>query len=314
MSSILDLIQESNTILLLTHESPDGDAIGSTMAFYHLLNNMKKTVDVVIPIVPETFSFLDSIDEVVTKCDKSYDLAIVLDCATVPRIGQINDEFSRCKKSVVIDHHMSNTRYGDINIVDDAASSCCEVLFYLFKEAKLNITPTIGEALAVGMLTDTAGFKNNNVTKETFLMAAELMDLGVDVHEVYSLVVSMKTMAQYALIKVALDHLEFIDDGKIAFSYISYEDMANAGAKLGDHEGLVELGRNVDGVEVSVFVREWEGVYRISLRSNGKVNVNDVAQKFGGGGHKMAAGIVSRDGFKETKEKVINEIKKELSK
>ncbi len=313
MSNIFEVIKESRTILLLTHESPDGDAIGSTMALYHLLKDMDKTVDAVIPIIPDAFMFLDNIDDVLAKSDKSYDLAIVVDCATKERIGETNDEFSRCKKSIIIDHHMSNTSYGDINYVEEDASSCCQVLFYMFKNEHLNITNEIGEALAVGMLTDTSGFKNNNVTKETFLMAAELMDLGVNINKIYSIVISMKTLAQYALIKIALDHLEFLDDGKISFSYITHEELKRAGAKMGDHEGLVDLGRNVNGVEVSVFVRECDDVYRVSLRSNGKINVNNIAQKFGGGGHKMAAGIVSTDNFKETKRKVIDEIKKELS-
>ena len=114
--------------------------------------------------------------------------------------------------------------------------------------------------------------------------------------------------------KMTLDRLELLDNGKIAFSYISEEDMANVGAKMGDHEGLVDLGRNIGGVEVSIFMRECADCYRISLRSNGLVNVNEIAKKFGGGGHKMAAGIKLTANFKETKESIIDAIKEELSK
>ena len=313
MGNIFELIQSSKSILLLTHESPDGDAIGSTMAFYHLLKDMNKAVDVVIPEMPETFLFMDGIREVLTKSDKEYELAIVLDCATVDRIGQTNNEFTRCQKSIVIDHHMSNNNYGDINYVEANVAACCQVLFYLFKENNVQITVQMGEALTVGMLTDTSGFRNNDTDELTFSMAAELARMGVDIHKIYYLVLSKKTMAQYILMKMTLGRLELLDDGKIAFAYISEEDMANAGAKMGDHEGLVDIGRNIAGVEVSVFIRECVDVYRISLRSNGKINVNNVAQKFGGGGHKMAAGIKITGSFKETKEKIINEIKKELS-
>ena len=312
MNEMYDLICKSKTILVLTHESPDGDAIGSAMATYQMVKNLNKTVDVVIPEIPETFLFLDDIDKVLTKSNKSYDLAIVLDCATKERIGEVNNEYSRCEKSIVIDHHMSNSNYGTFNHVEVDVPACCQVLYYLFKNWNVKITREIGEALLSGMLTDTSGFRNNDTNKETFMMAAELAGYNIDIHKIYYLVLSKKSMAQYLLMKMTLDRLELLDDGKIAFSYISEEDMANVGAKMGDHEGLVDIGRNIGGVEVSVFMRETAECYRISLRSNGKINVNTVAQKFGGGGHKMAAGIKINGDFKETKEKVINAIKKEL--
>lgn len=314
MNEMFELIKESNQILLLAHESPDGDAIGSLMGMYHMLKNIGKHVDVIVPEMPDTFLFLNKIDEVITSSDKEYDLGIVLDCANRDRIGETNQEFDRCEKSIVIDHHTSNNYFGNINYVLGETSSCCQVLYYLFKEWKIDITKDIGEALLTGLLTDTSGFRNNNIDKLSFLMAADLIDIGVDVHKIYYLVLSKKSMAQYLLMKMTLDRLELISDGKIAFSYISEEDMANVGAKMGDHEGLVDLGRNVGGVEVSVFMRECEDVYRISLRSNGLVNVNEIAKKFGGGGHMMAAGIKTTGNFKETKDAVINAIKEALNK
>ncbi len=313
MDKIYEVIKNSNNILILTHESPDGDAIGSAMAVYHMLKDMNKHVDIVIPEIPETFLFMNDIDKVLSQSDKDYDLAIVVDCSSKARIGENNHEFNRCKESIIIDHHISNEEYGSFNHVEGNISSCCQVLYYLFKTWDINITKEIGEALTVGMLTDTSGFRNNDTDKNTFLMAAELANNGIDIHKIYYLVLSKKTMAQYLLMKMTLDRLELSDDGKIAFSYISEEDMANVGAKKGDHEGLVDLGRNVGGVEVSVFMREDNDFYRISLRSNGKVDVNKVAQKFGGGGHKMAAGIKITGNFKETKENIINGIKEELS-
>ena len=313
MSNIYKEILDSDSILLLAHENPDGDAIGSLMGMYHMLINLNKKVDVVVPEMPETFLFLNSIEKVITKSDNEYDLAIVLDCANKERIGQTNNEFDSCKKSIIIDHHLSNQEFGDVNYVEGDTSSCCQVLYYLFKEWGIDITEKIGEALAVGMLTDTSGFRNNNTDKNTFLMASELTDI-VDIHKIYYLVLSKKSMSQYLLMKMTLDRLEILHDGKIAFSYISEEDMANVGAKMGDHEGLVDLGRNIGGVEVSIFMRECSDCYRISLRSNGLVNVNEIAKKFGGGGHKMAAGIKLTANFKETKNNLINAIKEELDK
>lgn len=311
--SIWKLINDSEKILVMAHESPDGDAIGSSMAFYLALKNMHKVVDIVIPELPSTFSFLEGTNDILTTSDKEYDLAIVVDCATKERIGQINNEFDRCKRGIVIDHHISNANYGDINYVEGDTASCCQVIYYLFKDWNIEITKPIGEALLSGSLTDTNGFRNNNVDKNTFLMAADMVDYGIDIHKIYYLVLSLKTMPQYMLMKMTLDRLEMFEDGKIAFSYISHEDMENVGAKKGDHEGLVDIGRNIGGVEVSIFMREEDG-YRISFRSNGKVNVNEIAKKFGGGGHMMAAGARVNDNFKETKDKLIEETIKELNK
>lgn len=314
MNEIYEAINGSNTILLLSHENPDGDAIGSLMAFYHMLKEKKKKVDVIIPMIPETFLFLNKIDNALTESNDNYDLGIVLDCANVGRVGQNNNELDRCKKVIVIDHHASNKGDGDISYVEENTSSCCQIIYYMFKSWNIDITKDIGESLATGMLTDTAGFRNDNVDKNTFLMAADLIDLGIDIHKIYYLVLSKKSMAQYLLMKMTLDRLEMFCDGKIAFSYISEEDMANVGAKMGDHEGLVDIGRNIGGVEVSVFMRECEGIYRISLRSNGLVDVNKIAKKFDGGGHKMASGIKTNGNFKDIKEAIIREIMGELTK
>ena len=311
-SKIFDLIKESNSILLLTHECPDGDALGSTMGFYQMLNSINKSVDIVIPEVPSSYMYLDGINKILNKSDKEYDLTIVCDCANKERVGQTNNEFERCKTSISIDHHISNKEYCEINYVEGDTASCSQVIYYLFKEWNINITKEMGEALLTGLLTDTTGFRNNNVNKDSFLMAADMLDLGIDIHDLYYRVLSKKTMPQYLLMKMTLDRIELFCDGKIAFTYISLEDFENVGAIPGDHEGLVELGRNIDGVEVSIFMREDNG-YRISFRSNGSVNVNEIAEKFGGGGHKMAAGAKINKSFKETKDFLINEVTKALN-
>lgn len=311
-SKIWETIKESNSIILLTHENPDGDAIGSMMAFYHMLSSINKSVDMVVLEVPESYMYLDSINKIVDKSDKFHDLAIVVDCANKERIGQANCEFEHCKKTIGIDHHASNNNFCDINYVEDNTSACAQVIYYLFKEWNVKFTKKIGECLTTGLITDTTGFKNNNVDKNSFLMAAEMLDLGVDLHNIYYMVLSKKTMPQYLLLKMTLDRLELYGDGKIAFSYISREDLENVGAKYGDHEGLVDLGRNIGGVEVSIFMREDDG-YRVSFRSNGKICVDGIAAKFGGGGHKMAAGAKVNLSFKETKDMLISETMKEFS-
>lgn len=305
-SKIKDIINSSNSIVLLAHENPDGDAIGSLIAFYRVLRNMGKDVDVIAKGIPKRFNYLGDIDKIIGTSNREYDLGIILDCATEERIGQDGKITDRCKETISIDHHVGNTKYADINYIEGETSSCSQVLFYLFKEWEFSIDKDTAIALMTGLLTDTNGFKNDNVDRYSFLMATEIMDMGTDIYNLQREILTKINLPQHELMKITLNRLEFFLDGKIAFSYITKDDMIKCGAEIGDHEGLVELGRNIEGVEVSIFMREDDG-YRISLRSNGKVDVCSIALNLGGNGHKMAAGVKIKKDFKETKNLIINE-------
>lgn len=310
---INELINESNSILLLTHETPDGDAIGSVLAFYHFLLSINKTVDMVILDIPKIYDFLPGINNVVDNVERDYDLGIVVDCASRERIGQNNDLFSKCRHTICIDHHVSNTNYCDINYVDGDISSCCQVIYSLFKDLDVTLRKEIGEVLVSGILTDTNGFGNNNVDMNTFKIVSEIMDLDVNVHELYKKLLWTKTMSQYNLMKIGMDRLEFFCDGKIAFTYILKDDFRKVSASLGEHEGIVDIGRNILGVEVSIFIREDDG-WTISLRSSGKYPVNEIAKRFNGGGHFMAAGGKVNGNLEDIKICLIDETKKVIFK
>lgn len=308
---IFKLIQESKSILVLTHKSPDGDAIGSSLAMYHYLKSINKDVDMVILDIPRVFQFLPSIDKAVENTSRTYDLGIVLDCPSREMLGQKEELFKRCKTTVVIDHHVSNTGYGDVNYVHGTVSSCCQVVYYLFKEEKVGITKEMGEAIIAGAITDTIGFSTNSVDSDTFKMAADIMDLGVMIHSIYNRVMHTKSMPRYNLMKIAMERLEFLCDGKIAFTYVLEDDFQKTGAVYGEHEGIVDIGRNIEGVLVSAFIRE-SGGWLISLRSTGKIDVQKIAHAFGGGGHVMASGATMQGSLEETKKKLIDEIKKAI--
>jgi len=310
---INELIKKSNSILLLTHETPDGDAIGSVLAFYHFLLSINKTVDMVILDIPKIYGFLPGINNVVDNVDGDYDLGIVVDCASKERIGQNNDLFSKCRHTICIDHHISNTNYCDVNYVEGDISSCCQVIYSLFKDLNVTISKEIGEVLVSGILTDTNGFGNNNVDKDTFKIVSEIIDLDVNVHELYKRLLWTKTMSQYNLMKIGMDRLEFFCDGKVAFTYILNDDFRKVGASLGEHEGIVDIGRNILGVEVSIFIRE-DDDWTISLRSSGKYPVNEIAKRFNGGGHFMAAGGKINGNLEDIKQCLIDETKKVIFK
>lgn len=309
MEKVVNSIINSSSIAILTHEKPDGDAIGSATSLYTSLKRLGKDVDLIIPEYPPVFNYLESLKESVTDSLKDYDLAITVDCAQVSRIGQISDIFSHGKTKLVIDHHASNNNYGDINLIK-MTSSCCQIIFDVILALNVEIDKNIGNALITGILTDTGGFKNSDVDKKTFEIAGYLYDRKTEISKVYTTLMQTKSKARFELYKMAINRLELYYNDKIAFTYISKEDVDNVGAVFGDHEGLVDIGKEVEGVEVSIFLREEDDFYKISLRSNDYVDVCKIAMTFGGGGHKKAAGCNINLPFSKAKEAIISEVGK----
>lgn len=315
LDDIKEQIIRAKTIVILTHESPDGDAIGSSMAVYLALKSAGKQADVIIPQMPNTFKFLPCIDEVKTESNvEKYDLAIALDCADIKRLNGFSNYFENAKKTVVIDHHSANTMFGHYNFVNPVAPACAQILFPIFEYYGIEITREIGMCLITGIITDTGGFKYSNVTAETFDFAAGLLEKGVNISDIYERVMQTVTLSRFNLTKIAVERLELLADGKIAFTYITMEDEKKVNAQYGDHEGIVEQGRSIEGVEVSVFFRETEGGFKASLRANNNsnMNVSDVCMLFGGGGHIRAAGCLMPFSLEVAKEKMIEEIMRHM--
>jgi len=315
IDDILNEIKEAESIVILTHETPDGDALGSTMAMKNAIKSLGKNADVIIPEYSDCFKFLPGTNDIKVESDiERYDLAIALDCADYKILKGYEPYFERAKNKIVIDHHGSNKMYGDINYVDPVAPACCQILVGMFEYMGIEINREIGTCIITGIITDTGGF-NYNVTAETFEFAAELLRKGVDTADVYKRTMQTKTKANFELNRLASKRMEFFFDGKVSFTYITLEDENKFGAKTGDHEGLVDIGRCIEGVEVSIFLHENKGKengYKLSLRSTNYVNVSDVCLMFGGGGHIRAAGAWIPGTVEQIKEKVLIEIEKQL--
>ena len=291
MEKIKDLVINADNILVLAHKNPDGDAIGSALAVYNALLNMYKKVDIIMEDIPRIFDFLPNFDHIKsTSKVEEYDLVIVVDCSTQERIGQDNYYFENAKLTLNIDHHVSNTNYANYNYVSSSSPACCEYLVEIFESLGIEITKEIAECLMVGVLTDTGGFQYSSVNKKTFDLASKMSEI-VDIPLIYKKVLSTKTKAQFELGKIAMSRMEFLCNNKIAYTYLVMDDFDTTGALAGDHEGIVEIGRDIEGVEVSIFIRETENSCRGSLRSNGSFDVNEVAALFDGGGHKQSAGF-----------------------
>ena len=310
LDNILEEINKAESIVILTHENPDGDAIGSGLALYNALKQIGKNPDIIIPEYPRTFEFLPGSNEIKKESNvEKYDLAISVDCATIKMLNGFANYFENAKVKVSIDHHSTNTMFGDLNYVSPDAPACAQILLVVFEYFKIEVTKDIGTCILAGIITDTGGFKYSGVTSETFEFVAWLLQKGINVSKIYRKVLQTKTRANFELNRIAINRLEFFEDGKVAFTYITKEDEESVNAESGDHEGIVETGRDIEGVEVSIFVRETDKGCKVSMRSNEYVNVSDVCLLLGGGGHIRAAGATMQCTIEQAKEKILRQIK-----
>lgn len=315
IDNIKEEIYNAESIIILTHEMPDGDAIGSSLAMYNGLKSLGKNVEVVMANNSVVFDFLPGASEIRTQGSKTvYDLAIALDCGDIKRLNGYTEYFENANARIEIDHHGINTMFADYNFVNPAAPACAQILITVLENLGIEITKEIGTCLLTGIITDTGGFKYQGVSAETFEFVAELLNKGVNVSNIYKRVLQVISKNKFELRKLAMNRLEFLEDGKLAFTYILKEDEERLNAETDAHEGIVEMGRDVEGVEVSIFLREnsEKDGYKISLRSNDYVNVADICLMFNGGGHVRAAGGNIKLPLEEAKQRIIEECKKYL--
>jgi len=313
LDNMLEEIDKAERIVILTHENPDGDAVGTSLALYNALRQYGKNPDIIIPDYPSIFEFLPNASDIKAESEiEKYDLAIAVDCATMKRLNGFSEYFENATMKMSIDHHSTNTMYADINFVNPDAPACSQILLIILEHFNIEVTEEIGTCILTGIITDTGGFKYSGVTAETFEFVAWLLNRGINVSNIYRKVLQVKTRPNFELNRIASNRLEFLEDGKIAYTYITEEDEKNVNAQSGDHEGIVEVGRDVDGVEVSIFIRQTPEGCKVSLRSNEYVNVSDVCMILGGGGHPRAAGVLVQGTVEQVKEKILYQVKPHL--
>ena len=278
------------------------------------LQNMGKTAEVVMKEYPANFKFLPGVENIKTEGSlEEYDMAIVVDCPDLKRVNSIYHKyFENAKVKVEFDHHGKNAMFGDYNIVDQVSPACAQILVSSFQYLQIEITKDIATCLLTGIITDTGGFKNSGITAETFEFAAWALTKGVNVSKIYRQSMMIITKSKFEIQKIAMDRLEFFADGKIAFTYITKEDDSKVDMQAGDHDGIVEIGRNIKGVEISIFLYEKEKGFKVSLRSNDYVDVSEICMIFGGGGHVKAAGATINMNLEDAKKIIISEATKHL--
>jgi phosphoesterase RecJ-like protein len=302
LRAVANAIRANDRFLVVTHENPDGDALGSMLGAAYGLRALQK--DVVLYVsgdapLPAEYRFLD-VDEIKRELPDDLEQRVVLavDCANERRIGPDTDAVDRAKLVLDVDHHHDNSRFGTINLIVDNASSSAEIVRDLLRELGVRLTPPIAEALYVGLVTDTGRFQYSNTTPKSFRLAAELVEAGADVHGIFRHVYETVQFAKLKLLARALERAQLFEGGRLVVSYLLKDDFGDVGAEEPYSEGLIDSLRAVEGSEMVALIREPprnEGPSRrISLRSShDEVDVSAIARKAGGGGHRQAAGFSS---------------------
>lgn len=294
MNRILEEIKDAKTIGITGHIRPDGDCVGSCMALYHYLKNnltSDKIIDVYLEPIPNKFLLLKNADIVkqVNDKERNYDLFISLDNSSVDRLGFSMDYFNNAVRTINIDHHISNTNFANINHVVADSSSTCEVLFDLMDEDKIDLA--IAEALYIGIIHDTGVFKHSNTSEKTMNIAGKLISKGISFSRMIDETFYQKNYLQNQLLGRCLLESILVLDGKCIVSYINKKMLDFYNATSADLDGIIDQLRVTQGVEVAIFLYESNTQeYKISMRSNGAVDVRNIATYFGGGGHIKAAG------------------------
>lgn len=289
-------LKGAKKIAIAGHLRPDGDCIGSCTALYLYLMQYSEElddprIDVYLEPFDQEFNILKGTDNIrhTYDYDESYDVFISLDCSSLDRIGNAIGYFNSAKKTICIDHHITNDNFADINHVEANASSTCEVLFNLMDEDK--ITKEIAECLYVGIVHDTGIFKHSSTSDKTMEIAAGLIRKGIDFTRLIDETFVQKTYMQLQILGRCLMESFRILGGKVIVSHIDKKTLDFYQASHSDLDGIIDQLRTAKGTEVAIFVYETgTNEYKVSLRSNNSIDVSKIAHFFGGGGHVRAAG------------------------
>ncbi len=308
LEAVADTIRLNDRFVVVTHENPDGDALGSMLASALGLRTLGK--DVVMFLTgdaptPGEYRFLDlSTVRRELPDDMAERVLLAVDCASERRIGPDNTPVEQAMLVLTVDHHHDNSRFGTVDLIVDDASSTAEIVRDLLGALDVPLTPEIAEALYVGLVTDTGRFQYTNTTPKALRLAAELVEAGADVHGIFRHVYESVQFAKLKLLARALERAQLFEGGRLVISYLVKEDFGDVGAEEPYSEGIIDHLRAVEGSEMVALIREPprdDGpTRRISLRSShDEVDVSAIARQRDGGGHRQAAGFSSDEPIRE---------------
>jgi len=302
-NTIKELLHRSNRVVITSHIRPDGDAIGAVLGLGTILLEAGKQVQIVLADgIPAVFRHLPNSKQVTRKAQGEYDLGIVLDCSDMQRTG---DVFGDRKPEINIDHHVTNLNFGVVNLVQPEAAATCEILTTLLPEWGFTISLPAATLLLAGIVTDTIGFRTSNTRPQTLRCAADLMELGAPLSEVYYHSLLRQSYEAAGLWGKGLARLQRQD--RLVFTSLSLEDKHQIGYNGNDDADLINLLSTIDDVDIAIiFVELNGGIVKVSWRAQPGFDVSEIAVKFGGGGHLAAAGAQIPGTLEEVIEKVLH--------
>lgn len=318
IAQIATKIKELKRVLIFSHNRPDGDTIGSATALRSALISLGVSVDLCceseIPPKYEFISATKSYKKSNYYADKinNYDGFISVDCSTETMFSDSYSVYMKGKVKINVDHHVSNSRYADYNYVEDCGA-CCEITYALIKELGAEITPDVANGLILGIVTDTGNFAHSNVTERTLLIAADLVKHGADLHNVIEKTFKSQPRERADLYAKTMSKIRYELDGALAITVITRKDLADFNANDAMTEGFIDFPLSVNGVEVAISILETaDKRFKISFRSKGQVNVNEIASIYGGGGHILASGAVLSGYLEDIIDKLTFNVKQRL--
>lgn len=292
---VLSAILSAGSVLLFGHVNPDGDTLGSVLALKLRLERMGKRVQAMVDgFVPGYLAFLPGEESILNaeSAPEAFDLAIAVDVASIDRLGKGEALFSAAEKTAVIDHHGTNPGYAQINMIDAGAPATAILLYRLFEQMDMPMTQEEAICLYTALSTDTGNFIYDSTNAESFAMMGVLMEAGLPLAEYSRMLFRQKELLHVRLLAETLPSLRVTGNGKIAGLCLTLEQMQRVGANGGHAEGIVNYAIDLQGVGMAYFAREVEpGKVKVSLRALQPFAVDQVAAKYGGGGHKLAAGL-----------------------
>jgi len=325
LTQLIQLINTKEKFLIASHENPDQDAIGSTVSLGLGLERLNKKVFLYNESgVPESLRFMPGSNRIfnsISKIPDDIEIVFIVDCTDSLRVGRSFNKYYENLEDVItvtIDHHLTSKNNTDFCIVDHKASSTGYLIYKLLKnDLKVDMSLEIAKNIYASIVGDTGSFSYSNTDSDTLKVAGDLLDMGVDPYEIFRNMYESEPVEKLRLIGLVLNTLEIIKEGKVAIVQITKKMLTDTCTTKEHTEGIINYPRSIKGVQIAVLLREEEiekgnSKWKISLRSKGLENVAVVAERFGGGGHKNAAGCAIEGNISEVKQSLISEIDKIL--
>ncbi|HKV45818.1 MAG TPA: DHHA1 domain-containing protein [bacterium] len=313
---IAETLQSRRSVLLLNHVAPDGDCLGSTLALAQALRARgQRAVVGSADGLPTMYQFLPGSEQVVAEipAGETFDAVVFMECSSPERAGGLVARAAGVPVWVNIDHHVSNSGYGDLVLLDTEAAAVAEVVLPIVKALHPVLDADTATCLLTALLTDTGGFHHASVTPRSFQIAAELVAAGASPTAVYTQVYENRSVGSLRLLGMALSRLTVAEAGRVVWTVVTQAMLKEAGASMDESEGIVGAIRAIRGAQVAVlFKEEPEGIH-VSLRAQGGVRANVIAEAFGGGGHAAAAGFTIKEALTAAIDRTLDVVRRELA-